>query len=123
MNLMTVFTANLPVKFFSLLLAVLLWLFITLETADELEIALSVSYDNIPSGLTVRTDRNPELLLRIGGPRILLLRQKLKGASVHFDLSGAQAGERVLTGGESSLKLVQGIKLVHFPPLPVTLSR
>jgi len=123
MNLKSVVTANLQIKLFSLLLAALLWLFIALETADELEIPLSVSYDSIPSGFTVMADRNPEPLLRIGGPRILLLRQKLKGVSVHFDFSGVQAGELTLTGEESSLQLVQGVKLVHFPSMKVTIFR
>lgn len=123
MNLKTAFSANLQMKLFSLLLAALLWLFMALEAADEIEIPLTVNYVNTPPDLTVKAGQGTEPLLRIGGPRILLLRQKMKGTSVRVDLSIAKEGDFILTEGESTLKLVEGVKLVRFPPVHVMLSR
>lgn len=123
MNLKSLLTTNVQLKLLSLLLAALLWLFIAFEAVDEVELPLSVSYVNTPPGLTVKPNQGSEPLLRIAGPRILLLRQQLKGVTASLDLSGAKEGDLLLAGGRDSLKLVQGVKIVRLPSLQVTLSR
>lgn len=121
MSLKSILTTNVQLKLLSLLLAALLWLFIAFEAVDEIELPLSVSYVNTPPGLTVKPSQGPDPLLRIEGPRILLLRQQLKGLSARLDLSGAKEGDLLL--GTDSVKLVQGVKIVRLPSLQVTLSR
>lgn len=123
MSLKSVFTVKLQMKLLSLLLAALLWLFISLETVDELEIPLAVNAVNVPPGLAVKAIEDSEPRLRIAGPRILLLRQKWHGASVRIDLSRAKEGDLLLSGGEDLVKLVQGVKIVRLPPLHLALYR
>lgn len=121
MSLKTVFTVKLQMKLLSLLLAALLWLFIALEAVDELEIPLAVSVVNMPPGLVAKTIDGSAPLLRIAGPRILLLRQNWLGASVRLDLSRAKEGDLLLSGSEDLVKLVQGVKIVRLPPLHLAL--
>lgn len=116
MSFKSLLSANLQMKFFSLLLAVTLWLFVVFETDDQLEIPLSVSYVNIPAGLVVKGDSGSGFSLRIEGPRVLLLRQKLKGVAVSLDLSGAGEGRVVYSGIERLARLIQGVKVLGVIP-------
>ena len=122
MNQKVKFTANFQMKLFSLLLATLIWLFVTLESRDEIEIPLAVSYLNTPSGLVVKANHGPGFMIRIEGERILLLRQKLKGASAHLDLAGAGEGRVIIPGIENSVKLIEGVKPVRQSPLRAELT-
>jgi len=123
MNFKGMLTANIQIKSLSLLLAALLWLFIALESVAELEIPLAVKYTNIPAGLAVKANQSAGGLVRIEGPAILLLRQKLKGLSSLVDLAGASEGDVLIAGSESSLNLVQGVKVVSLSPVKVELYR
>jgi len=124
MNLKSILTTNIQMKLLSLLLAAMLWLFMALETVGELEIPLSISYANTPAGLKIRVSQDfGRQMIRIEGPKILLLRQKWKGVAIYFDLSGAKEGESLLSGIENKVKLIQGVELVSLPPLKVELHR
>lgn len=116
MSIKSLLSANLQMKLLSLLLAVTLWIFVVFETDDKLEIPLSVSYVNIPAGLVVMGDSGSGISLRIEGPRILLLRQKLKGVAVSLDLSGAGEGRVVYSGVERLVRLIQGVKVLGVLP-------
>jgi hypothetical protein len=123
MSLKSMLTANIQMKLLSLLLAALLWLFIALESVNEIEMPLSVKYVKIPAGLVVKADQEAGCLARLEGPAILLLRQKFKGVSTTVDLSEASEGEVMLPGVESSLNLVKGVKVVSLSTVKVELYR
>lgn len=121
MNLSISLTSNLQMKFLSLLLAAILCLFVALEAGDEIDIPLIVTCLNTPSGLAVKVNRNPKI--RIEGPRILLLRQQLKGVHLSVDLSGAGEGHIAFTTEETPVRLIQGVKMVRLYPLNIELHR
>lgn len=123
MNLKGILTTNVEMKLLSFLLASLIWLVGAFEAVDEVEMPLSVSYVNIPVGLAVKRTDEAGGMIRIEGPRILLLRQKLKGVSLRLDLAGAKEGWQELTGLENKVKLVQGVKMIRLFPLKVELYR
>ena len=124
MSLKSILTTNIQMKLLSLLLAAMIWLFIALDEVGELEIPLSISYVNTPAKLSIKENHDiGRQMIRIEGPKILLLRQKWKGVAVYFDLSGAKEGDMLLQGMESQVKLVQGVRLVRLPPLRVELHR
>jgi len=122
MNLKDMLSFNLQMKLLSLLLATLLWLFVTLEADDEIELPLSVSYASIPAGLTVTADPESGFRVRIEGPRILLLRQKLLGVSARLDLSEAREGVPFYSGIERSVRLIKGVKPLRLSPSGVELT-
>jgi hypothetical protein len=123
MNLKSMLTINIEMKLLSILLAAALWLLVAFEAVDEVEIPLEVSFVNTPPGLAVKTIPESERLIRIEGPRILLLRQKLKGVPFRFDLAGAGEGIMLFSGTESPVKLIQGVKMSKLASFKVELHR
>jgi len=117
MNIREMLSPALQLKLLSLLLAALLWLFVTMEKSDEADIPLQVTYANIPAGLKVKTGAPQQLSVRTVGPRILLLRQRLKGVSAKLDLSAVKEGKTTIAGFESSLLPVSGVKFTRVSPV------
>lgn len=122
MSLKSMLTTNMQMKLLSLLLAIFIWLFVTLESGDEIEIPLSLAYLNIPSGLAVKADKDAKLLVRIEGARILLVRQKWKGVSLALDLAGASEGMTEYSGFERSVMLIKGVKALRVSPAVLKLE-
>lgn len=102
-------------KALSLLFAVVLWLFVMLEAGDEQEFAVALKPVNINPGLSVVMNP-PELKVRLGGARALLLRQKLIGLSAEIDLRSREAGTLTLKCSESYLQVVPGLRTLKFSP-------
>lgn len=125
MKLQANFFTNVPLKLLSLLLAAVLWLFVTLETADEIEIPLVINLVNVPSGFKLQNTSATWLSLRIAGPRILLLRQRWQGAQAVLDLYGADSGRATFPELSRFVVLVPGVRLVRVTPvsLDVALAR
>lgn len=68
------FTHNLPLKLFSLFLALILWASVKGGEEAEMELALAVEVVNIPSHLVVTSDLPKELRVKLRGPRNRLRR-------------------------------------------------
>jgi hypothetical protein len=92
MNVREMITANLLVKFLALFLAVVLCLFVWLETGVEEDVVVPLRLVNIPAGLRVQEPVLPEITLHLSGPRIMLLRQRWQGEPLTLDLAGGQTG-------------------------------
>lgn len=108
--------ANGRLKSLSLLLAVVLWLFVTLESPDEIEMPVVLTVVNIPPGLTLRAVPSTAVSLRVAGPRTLLLRQKWQGARLELDLGGAVAGWTRFSELESRVRLIPGVHPIGVVP-------
>jgi len=119
MNIREMLSPALQLKLLSLLLAALLWLFVTMEKSDETDIPLEVTYANIPAGLEVKTGDPRQLSVHTVGPRILLLRQRLKGVSAKLDLSAVKEGKTTIAGFEGSLLPVSGVKFTRVSPVTI----
>ncbi|HZV83271.1 MAG TPA: hypothetical protein VFF53_13995 [Geobacteraceae bacterium] len=113
---MNLLAGNLQLKLLSLLFAVLLWFFVTMESVGEMDLPLAVKYVNIPAGCVVQDNTSPQLVTRISGPRILLLRQKLRGASVRVDLAGVPVGRVEISGLDKNLQLDAGLRALWVSP-------
>jgi len=119
MNFRERLSTALQLKLLSVLLAALLWLFVAMEKNSEADIPLEVTYANIPAGFKVKVDAPRKSSIHAVGPRILLLRQKLKGASAKLDLSAVKEGKTTLTGFESSVLPVSGVKFTGVSPVTI----
>jgi len=119
MNIREMLSPALQLKLLSLLLAALLWLFVTMERSDEADIPLAVTYANIPAGLEVKPGAPQQLSAHTVGPRILLLRQRLKGVSAKLDLSAVKEGKNTLEGFEGSLRPVSGVRFTRVSPVTI----
>jgi hypothetical protein len=119
MNVRETLSPSLQLKLLSLLFAALLWLFVALEKSDEADIPLAVTYANIPPGLKVKTGAPRQSHVHAVGPRILLLRQRLKGLCAKLDLSAVKEGKTTLAGFEGSLLPVSGVSFTRVSPVAV----
>lgn len=109
-------------KLLSLLFAVMLWLFVTMQGTDEMEIPLALRFINIPAGAAVREEPMPRLSVRVSGARILLLRQKLRGAVAYIDLSGTAAGRVDFAAMERYVRLGDGLRPLLVSPGVLTVE-
>jgi len=119
MNIREMLSPALQLKFLSLLLAALLWLFVIMEKSDEADIPLDVTYVNIPAGFKTKAGAPGQLSIHAIGPRILLLRKKLKGVSAKLDLSAVKEGKITIAGFESSVLPVSGVRFTRVSPVTI----
>jgi len=122
MSVREIFTANLLVKFLALFLAVVLCLFVWLETGVEEDAVLPLRLVNIPAGLRLQAPIPVDITLRLAGPRIMLLRQRWQGQPLTLDLAGAGPGMFSLTGLDRRLRLVPGVKALWVQPANLQLT-
>lgn len=122
MSLRERLTDNLQFKLLSLLFALFLWVFVTLEGTGEIEIPLEVKVVNIPPGLSLKNQQAGPSSIRLSGPRILLVRQQFRGAATVIDLSGAAAGRRSISGLDLHIKLEEGVKPVRVLPANIDIT-
>jgi len=115
MTLHSVLCTRVRLKVLSLLFATVLWLFVMLETGSEQEFAVLLHPVNISSGFSVAINP-PQLKVRLGGARILLLRQQLIGLNAEIDLRQRGAGVVTLEKIESYLHVVPGLKVLAVTP-------
>lgn len=109
MSLHETIFANGTLKALSLVLAVVLWLMVTLESADETVVPVTVTLVNMPPGLTLAAPAEA-VSLRIAGPRTLLIRQKWRGVALELDCTGAGVGTVRFPAVERRARLIPGVR-------------
>jgi len=125
MKLPEIICANLQLKLLSLLFAAVLWLFVTLETGDEVQVPLAVKFVNSPPGMLLQGAPSTPLSLRVAGPRTLLIRQLWHGAEVELDLAGTRPGRVTFAALDRYVLLIPGVRPLRVSPatLEITLAR
>ena len=121
MNLSALLCEKFKLKALSLLCAAFLWLFVTMEGTDELELPLAVGFVNAPEGTVVRADSLPKLSVTVSGMRILLMRQKFRGAVARLDLAGALPGTVEFSALERYVRLESGLSPLRVSPRNVSI--
>jgi hypothetical protein len=117
-----IIAANWQLKLLSLLFAAVLWLFVTLETGDEIEVPLRVKFVNTPAGLILLDGTSKPPSLRIAGPRTLLLRQRWQGVTVELDLAGVRTGKAKFSGLDRHVLLIPGVRPLRVSPAELEIS-
>jgi hypothetical protein len=121
MTLREVATRHLVLKLLSLLLAAVMWLFVALEREDEVEVVVPLRLERLPAGLALYKAPLPQVLVRLAGPRLLLLRQQWQPLAIPLDLAGVREGKVAFTSLERSLKPVPGVRVVRIQPAALEL--
>ena len=118
MTISSLLFARARLKVLSLLFAAVLWLFVMLQASGEQEFTVVLQPANISSELSV-VMHPPRLQARLGGARILLLRQQLIGLNAEIDLRQRGAGAVRFESIESYLRVVPGLKVLGVTPEPL----
>jgi len=109
-------------KLLSLLLAAVLWLFVTLEREDELDVIVPLRLEGLPAGLTVRKTPLPEVSIRLAGAKLLLIKQQWRSLYIPLDLAGVREGKVSFSALDRTLKLVPGVRVVRIQPAALELT-
>jgi hypothetical protein len=104
------------VRLFSLALAVLIWLAVFLERPAEVKLQLPLLLQRVPARLKVVAAPTRVVEATVLGPRLLLVRPMLFGASALLDLDLAQPGTASYGVQDCEFTLDPELKVVRLHP-------
>ncbi len=113
-----IFMKNLPLKFLSLLLAFLLWMMVSGEKRQRVEIMVRapVGFQNLPKNLELISFSPKEVKIRLKVQKNLMFSQDYRSISVMVDLSGAKEGEEIFPIKKNMVILPEDVEVVKISP-------
>ncbi len=113
-----VFVKNLPLKFLSLLLAFLLWVMVSGEKRQRVEIMVRapIGFQNLPKNLELISFSPKEVKIRLRVQKNLMFSQDYRSISVMVDLSGAKEGEEIFSIKKDMVILPEDVEVVKISP-------
>jgi len=109
-------------KFFSLCLGILAWLFVV--GADQMDMSLTIPIEvlNLPKNLVIYNQYRKEISVTLRGPRGIMQELRNRNTSLPLDLSKAVSGTTVLNTDNLTIPLPSGISVLRMQPASITLS-
>lgn len=115
---------NFPLKFFSLVLALLVWILTTGESQRVKDLQVPAQFTRLPDGLELSGDVPDTISIRIQAPEPMLQRITGDHVDARLDLSHLQPGDQYLTLSPDRFRVPGATVLRVEPPvLPVRLVR
>lgn len=113
---------NLPFKFLSLAIAVMLWWAVGRDQPIEIPMTVPLEFQNAPANLEISSDYPFETRVTLRGPERLM--QELNPSEVHavLDLQGAGAGERTFDLSRNDIHIPRNVKVVQIVPAQFHIS-
>jgi len=110
---------NTGLKIVSVLLAIVLWIFVTSRGQSEMAIDVPLEFKDIPAGLEMVTSSEKTISLNIKGQERLIRNVKSSDIRVYVDLSKAKKGEGIYYISREDIKLPRSITITSINPLSV----
>jgi YbbR domain-containing protein len=110
---------NFPLKAAALLLAILLWFFVSSKGQTEVALELPIEYINIPSGLEISRHVSKSASIVIRGHESLLKNVRKGDVRVCVDVSKAKEGEGVFAVRKDDVVLPRSATIVKIEPSTV----
>jgi YbbR domain-containing protein len=107
---------NFWTKVFSVVLAVVLWLFVVSKGKSEIQMEVPVVYEHVPSGLQVLDDSDRTVEVGIWGHERFIGELSAGEVSVVVDLNDAGTGRKRLTLDIDDVRLPPPLKVVDIKP-------
>jgi len=118
-----IFITNLHLKIFSLVIAIVLWLFVVVENQPEIGLVVPVEFVNIPKNMALINDsRDYEVEVRVRGPQALVSNLTSRQVRVRIDLSRSSVGETTFYLSKQYVSLPRGIKILRILPSQVKVT-
>jgi YbbR domain-containing protein len=115
------FTRNIGLKISSLVVAVLLWFFVTLGGRVEISMDIPVAFINIPPKLEV-FDAPHTISVDIKGQERILRNLKKNEVRAVIDLHEAKAGRAFFTLSKNNIKLPENLVVTAIDPETISLK-
>jgi YbbR domain-containing protein len=113
---------NLGFKIVSVLLAVMLWFFVTSRGQSEMSIDVPLEYKNIPAGLEIVNHSMKTVTLNIKGQERFMKNIKLSDIRVPLDLGKAKKGEGIYYIDRNDIRLPRSISIMNINPSSVRVT-
>jgi YbbR domain-containing protein len=113
---------NLGFKIVSVLLAIMLWFFVTSRGESEMSIDVPLEYKNIPAGLEIVNHSMKTVTLNIKGQERFMKTIKPSDIRVPLDLSKAKKGEGVYYIDRNDLRLPRSISIMNINPSSIRIT-
>jgi YbbR domain-containing protein len=113
---------NLPLKFISTAIAVLLWLVVAGERVVERVMRAPVEFLNLPDGLDLVGNPPDTVEVRLRGPSGALSRMAAGDMSAVIDLQTARPGRRLFHITQGHVSVPYGMEVVQVGPSTLTME-
>lgn len=110
------FSKNTELKAIALVLAILLWFFVTLKGQSEIIMELPVEYKNTPRDFEIVNTSGNIVTLNVQGVERSLKNLSPKDISIQLDLSDAKEGENLFYLNRSNVKIPQTLTVKNIKP-------
>jgi len=113
------FWENLAFKAAALVLAVILWVFVTSKGQTEMSLSVPIEYVNIPSGIEIskHTVTTAHIVVRTHESLSKNIRQE--NVRVSVDVSRAKQGEEIFSLKKDDVKVAYGATVVKIEPVTI----
>ena len=110
---------NLGLKIASILLAIVMWIFVTSRGQSEMSIDVPIEFKNLPQGIELVSYNVKEVSLNIKGQERFIKNIKSPDIRVSIDLSKAKIGEGIYYINREDIKLPRSITVSNINPSSV----
>lgn len=110
---------NLGLKIASILLAIVLWIFVTSRGQSEISIEVPLEFKNIPQGLEITTYSVKTVNLNIRGQERLIKNIRPSDIRAYVDLSKARKGESIHYINKEDIKVPSSITITNVNPTSI----
>ena len=118
----TFFFENLTLKILSLILAAVLWFFVSGKSKTELALSVPIEFTSIPTDMNIITKVPTSIHIRVKGTKTLLRPLTAKPPSLSINLAKAVTGKNVIRLAQESFNdLSLGVDVVNIDPDTLTI--
>ena len=117
-----IFLENLGLKIASVLLAIVLWIFVTSRGQSEMSIDVPLQFNDIPVGLEMVNHNIKMVTLTVKGHEGLIKNLKPSDVRVSIDLSKAKKGEGIYYIHRDNIKIPHGLTVTSIDPSSVKVA-
>ncbi|KJU81769.1 YbbR-like protein [Candidatus Magnetobacterium bavaricum] len=115
-------TVNIELKAITLILALLLWFFVTLKGQSEIILELPLEYKNIPKGFELVKSSTNFVNISVKGQERLIKNIGPKDVSVYVDLTNARDGETIVNLNKENVRVPSSVTVNKLTPAHIIIQ-
>jgi len=115
-------TENIPLKIAALIIAVILWLFVTSKGQTEVSLDVPIDFVNIPQGLDIVKYDLKSVNIVLRGYERFLKNIKQGDVRVSIDLRRAKKGETTLSIRQEDIRIPYSVSVIRIEPSSIKVT-
>ena len=118
----TIFSKDWPLKFVSLMIAVVIWYVVGREDMVDKIVTVPIEVINMPRDLIIANQFKKEIEVTVSGPRAAIEDMTSRSVTRQINLSNASPGTSVIENGKDSIAVPRGVTVLRIQPSSILLS-